>query len=686
MAHHEPFKALGALPWETLISESESDRQTALANLLRSTFSSAQILIDSIPSDTNLLSSNSHNKSTKSPTTTRARSQTDSAVNTNQPNPLSLLLQKEWKQIKTSPRDNPLGIQVHKLSARDGNGSWFSRRSVHRDVPFPKWVLGLRREFAETSVLRSGKADSSSVRGLGAEKRVERVVVEGVGTAEVYLVSVRFPGPTTPRDFVTVVLMPDGDGEGRKGERRFMLVSRPCEHGGCPARQGFIRGTYESVEMVREVREDGVRGVRRTRSSDDLGGETGEGEELRFALARRAVEEGGRHGRTATISGDGGVKTASSSPGPRGESEEGDKDEDVAVEWLMVTRSDPGGSVPRFMVEKGTPGGIINDAGRFLNWVTHKKEEELRAAIDAGTDELDGEDGVISPEEKNEIVAGQDADIKAAVRTATDETDETVTLEVAPPTGFYGMIASALEAAGSLVISRMSSIAGSAAGSLRTDSELDDNSDSESDTSELSFASAEEGSLAQSAVNDVKESPSIPDLASSSRSIQSTVSSGSHSTPVAADQKHDKELQRLQERRRRAHEKMVRMQEKMASKRKENDSGKDKEAQEAALAKLREKHEREMAKHEEKFQRDMVRLQEKRANELRKAEDRRRKAEEREERRNLYAELEKIRAERDVALREMEVLKEYIGALQSQNTMLVARLGREGSSASVGKV
>ncbi|KAK4455903.1 reticulocyte-binding protein 2 a [Podospora aff. communis PSN243] len=686
MAHHEPFKALGPLPWEILLGGNDTDRQTALANLLKSTFSSAQVLIDSIPSDTNPLSSPAHHhhgkaSAKKKPTTTRARSHTDSAVNPNQPNPFSILLQKEWKEIKTAPKDNPLGIQVHKLSARDGNGSWFARRSVHRGVPFAKWVLGLRREFAETSALRTGKTDSKSVRGLGAERRVERVIVEGVGTAEVYLVSVRFPGPTTPRDFVTVLLMPEGEGEGRKGERRFMLVSRPCEHKGCGARQGFIRGTYESVEMVREVKEGGRMGLRRTRSSDDLGGGVGDGEELRVAVARRVVEERGRHGEVLS---NGEAKTASSSPGPREEEEE--EAADVAVEWLMVTRSDPGGSVPRFMVEKGTPGGIINDAGRFLNWVTHKKEKALRASLDAGVDELDEQEGVTSPEEKNEIVLGQHDGIEGPARKATDESDETVTQDIAPPTGFYGMIASALEAAGSVVISRMSSLAGSAAGSTKTDSELDDDSDSESDASELSYASAEEGSLAQSALNDVKDSPSIPDLASSARSIQSTLSSSSHSTPAPADQKHDKELQRLQERRRRAHEKMTKMQEKVASKRKETDSGKDKEAQQAALAKLREKHERELAKQEEKFQRDVLRLQEKRARELRKAEERRQKAEEREERHNLHAELEKTRAERDVALREIEILKEQVGALQSQNTMLVARLGKEGSSVSLGRL
>ena len=47
-------------------------------------------------------------------------------------------------------------------------------------------------------------------------------------------------------------------------------------------------------------------------------------------------------------------------------------DELNPVEWIMVTRSDPGGSVPRFLVERGTPGGIVGDAGKWLQWAATK--------------------------------------------------------------------------------------------------------------------------------------------------------------------------------------------------------------------------------------------------------------------------------------------------------------------------
>ena len=702
MAHHEPFKALGPLAWDTILAcpkgETSGDADAkngnsgsvTLSELLNSTFESARILVDSIPSDTG---------NSKTKTTGRARSQTDSAVGAPPPHlagsaksPHVPLLRKEWKEVKVSPSKDNKGnlnnnLAIYKLSARDGKGSWFARRSVHERVGFDKFRLGLRREFAETTAaLRqqqdisgvvgkenggSGHGDGKSVRGLGAEKRIERRVVKGVGTVEVFLVSVRFPGPTTPRDFVTVLLMPEDAETEKMREREFMVVSRPCECSACPPRQGFIRGTYESVELIREIKV--AKTLRRTKSSLEL--HTGDGVR---ATARRAVAEGG----TSQI------KTASSSPTRRAEEEDEDEDEDVetAVEWLMVTRSDPGGSVPRFMVEKGTPGGITTDAGRFLDWIVSKDEGELRAAVAAGFDELDGVGDAASDSEgeMRPSIDKRQSSANGATLGPNDVASEDTESRVAPPTGFYGMIASALEAAGSVVISRMSSLAGS----VRTDSEQDDGLDSESDaSSQLSYASAEEGEpLERSALNDIKDNPSLPDLASSALSVRSTLSSGSQTTGLnpgmSADQQlHvDKELRKLQERRRRANEKMAKAQEKLAAKRR-NDSATDKdlEAQEAALAKLREKHEREVAKQEEKFQRDLVRLQEKRAAERRKADDRRRKADEREARRNLQAELEKVRAERDVARREIEILKEQVGALQSQNTMLVARLGSKGS-------
>ena len=142
----------------------------------------------------------------------------------------------------------------------------------------------------------------------------------------------------------------------------------------------------------------------------------------------------------------------------------------------------------------------------------------------------------------------------------------------------------------------------------------------------------------------------------------------------AAPTQQEKELRKLEEKKRKADEKMARAKERALSK-KDTDAQRD----EAAVAKLKEKHDREIQKQEERYKRELKRLEEKRANEQRKAEERRKKQLEKETRQNLAMELEKVKAERDVALKQVEVLTEQIGELQGQNTLLVAKLGKRSS-------
>ncbi|KAK3692232.1 hypothetical protein B0T22DRAFT_531754 [Podospora appendiculata] len=668
--HHQPFQSLGPLDWEDIESG-------ALPDLLSSTFADAQTLIDSIPAPTAT--------ATATTTTGRARSHTDSAVNlassprANLP-PQSASLQKEWKECKVGAKENPLGIGVWKLAAKDGKGSWFARRSLHHQLDgsagFDKWKLALEREFAETLArcAKDGLPGTGNIRGIGAERRVERRVVDGVGALEMFLVSARFPGPTTPRDFVTL-LFQSADGEEDAKEtsqatrkpRQFMLVSRPCAHPDCPPRPGFIRGRYESVEVIREVPID--RPLRRTRSSVDLSRDDGKlllpidaDNVAKEAILRSAANVKDRHGATASLPG-------SPKIAPKTTHED---EPEFAIEWLMVTRSDPGGSVPRFMVEKGTPGGITSDAAKFVEWLSAKNMDELANVTEEEEEDDEDEQDGLAPKEalrrkstdrhtqKNDFVTARDLPSREHAHTGAE------------PQGFYGMIAGALGAAGSIVANRVAAFATS---TIATDSDEHALSSSSSDTSsEHSYVSAEEGSAAPSL------SPSLAELLSTRSSHSHTPSTSSqapssHLPPSAAAilSQHDKDLRKLEDRRRKAHEKMIREQERLAHKRRD-----DTEKDRLALAKLKEKHAREMAKQEEKLARDVRRLEAKRAHEERKVEQRRRKAEEREQRADVLRELEKTRAQRDVAWKEIVILKEQVGELQAQNTMLVARLGREG--------
>ncbi|KKA29773.1 hypothetical protein TD95_004903 [Thielaviopsis punctulata] len=223
-------------------------------------------------------------------------------------------LQSEWTPVKVSA-ENGLGVRVFKMAAskETGGGSWFGRISVHREFPFERWRSAFHAEFGE------GVRNGVVVRGMGAVEVLERERA-GLSQMAVYRMAAKFPGPTAPRDFISMVLTAESRAPSSSTDaqacplREFIIVSKPCTHPRGPPVTGTIRGTYESVELVREV----------LVNDDDFG-------------------------------------------------------DGVAVEWTMVTRSDPGGNVPRFMVERGTPGGICADAEKFFRWMRTTDLSEYEA-------------------------------------------------------------------------------------------------------------------------------------------------------------------------------------------------------------------------------------------------------------------------------------------------------------------
>ncbi|OJK02830.1 hypothetical protein ASPACDRAFT_1895974, partial [Aspergillus aculeatus ATCC 16872] len=264
---------------------------------------------------------------------------------------------KEWsKPIKiSSAKENPLHIPIFKLPGSDGKGHWFGRRSVFAGLPFTKWHAKLSGEMGHTlrmnqQQIQKGRPPDQAVRGIGAERLVEDIEVKSedgarvIGRVQVYHVSAMFPKPTAARDFVSLIVSwevvtegfegvgsMEGEGAGTKGKgkeaRRWMMVSRPCEHPDVPPTQNYIRGQYESVEFIREIP---------VYDEEDYG----EG-----AVQRKLNP----------------------------------------VEWVMVTRSDPGGNIPRWMVEKGTPKSICQDAIKFLNWACRDEGHKKHAHRKSGT-------------------------------------------------------------------------------------------------------------------------------------------------------------------------------------------------------------------------------------------------------------------------------------------------------------
>lgn len=150
---------------------------------LRDAFSKAQLIIDSVPPP----SVEESIAVARSRSASNVSGLSEMSASSARSDPLDrshLSFQKDWgKPIKLAAKDNPLGMAVYKMAGKDGRGAWFARRSVHEGMGFKKWKSGLQQEFPESMQIQGGPGEGN-IRGIGGERRVERVEVKGVGTVE----------------------------------------------------------------------------------------------------------------------------------------------------------------------------------------------------------------------------------------------------------------------------------------------------------------------------------------------------------------------------------------------------------------------------------------------------------------------------------------------------------------------
>jgi len=755
---HAALKSLAPTPFSDVPASSPDD-----SNYLHELFQKAQLVVESIPPP----------PEHPDPAATRPRSNTavsaalsaseisSSSYRSAPASPEYAALQKEWgKPIKLSAKDNPLNMGVYKLGGKDGRGAWFARRSVHEGMGFAKWKKGLEMEFPETMEVQ-GAPGEGNIRGIGGERRVERKIIKGAGKVEVYHLSAQFPGPTTPRDFVTLLItsttaMNDGDTD-RLGPRHYMIISKPCIHPECPPRDGFIRGQYESVEFIREVplrpktpsssadvgsmnkgraNSPGVGKAAMLRNAEQRShtfplhhdnkseGNLSHAEQLHLTIPEASVSDGETHNSSSRRRG----KTISyaESRGRQAKGEdfdhphtEDDEAETNPVEWIMITRSDPGGSVPRFMVERGTPGSIVADAVKFLDWACQKEhieddeEEEGGEHVDqiprrgsqfhdyelnghlAGldgheTDELEYQKSTLITESTQEKQTPssipqspkpvQDKQTIPSIPRYPQSIPETLT-----QSGILASVAQAVTAslemyAPQVVIDHLpghqhehsqdstemplppsESIAPVPAVDHFTPQRKDSDKDSISSASSvLTFASAD------SHISELRSSTS-KSPSSQSKEIASTL------TP------HEKELQKLQLRKQRLDEKLVKTREK------ESKVPSNTEKEIAAIKRAEEKHAKEVQRQEEKYKREVAKLQEKKEKDAKKQEEKKKKAEEKDERIKLLKERDEAKSELDMLKKEKDIWMRQVRELQRENTMLVAKIGRmNGGSAGSG--
>ncbi|KAJ9295171.1 hypothetical protein DTO271G3_6341 [Paecilomyces variotii] len=384
-ALHQALQTLAPTSWEDV-----PDSENSLRQYMQELFKSSRLIIESVPEPPPAPSNNSNGSSSSSLGSSSSRI-SNSAARSGTSDPQFLSLQKEWgKPIRVNnPKDNPLDIGVYKLNGKDGKGAWFARRSVHEGLPFSRWKAKMQHEIGETLRIRQeerekGQAPCFSIRGIGGDERTEYMEVKDadngalLGRLEVYCLSAQFPGPTTARDFVILMITTENGLEAAGAERpprSFMIISKPCDHPNFPPRDGYVRGQYESVELIREVRSktSSLPSSPSAHRTQNLPLRSKNKSELdvtsRDVPDNLKQETGRKRGKTESAVKDARKSTSAGSSTKGGSDlEEGEEDSNT-VEWIMVTRSDPGGNVPRWMVEKSTPKSIVADAAKFVNWL-----------------------------------------------------------------------------------------------------------------------------------------------------------------------------------------------------------------------------------------------------------------------------------------------------------------------------
>ncbi|KAL9035163.1 MAG: hypothetical protein Q9214_006713 [Letrouitia sp. 1 TL-2023] len=157
---------------------------------------------------------------------------------------------------------------------------------------------------------------------------------------------------------------------------------------------------------------------------------------------------------------------------------------------------------------------------------------------------------------------------------------------------------------------------------------------------------------------------------SSTKSRNSTLSSKDKaSAPDSPPQ--DKQLAKLTERKRTLDERLAKTREEVTQN-KETLTSRGEER----IRKAEEKYAREVAKQEARFRKEVVKLEAKRAKDAAKEAERKRRAEDRDEKLRLTRERDEARREAEKLREEKEMLREQVGALQRENTALVAKVGK----------
>lgn len=603
-ALHDSLKILGPVDWHDVPSDN-------LKPYLTNLFQAGELICNSVPaSDGGVEFTEAQPTQSKPNSASSAKEIVASDVRPAQPSPDQVELQKSWgKPMKIAAKDNPLGISVYKMAGKDRNGAWFARRSVLEGISFTKFRKAMQREFPKSLAVQGGPGEGN-VRGIGGDRRLEKKTVDSAGQIDVYQLSAQFPGPTTPREFIALVAtsteaLTDKSAQNYKGDNRiprhFMVVSKPCTHPDAPDRGGYVKGFYESVEMIREIpihpaTTNDNNNREKSKDNEDTKDEVSPEQELN------------------------------------------------PVEWIMITRSDPGGGIPRFMVERGTPSSICGDAVKFLDWACPQ-------------DEIPDPD---ADEEEQNAAAAQHANAAAPVDGASPAPPQHSTPSPADPAngGMLSNLTNALEAG--IDAYAPTSVAAYTHNYLHGDS---DSSDLSSDDS--SFMSAVEGPAAVERQAD--------GVAAASTDSFNKVSSRASTSSVRGFPEHDKEMSKLEEKRRETEVKLAKKKETEADK-----LAAAKLKDNSDIAKAQEKHDKEVRKIEEKRQKELAKIKQREEKERQKIEKKQQKNLDRDTLSRISRERDDFRSQVEALRRENALLLQQYADLQDDNANLMQKLNQSG--------
>lgn len=351
---------------------------------------------------------------------------------------------------------------------------------------------------------------------------------------------------------------------------------------------------------------------------------------------------------------------------------------------LVITRSDPGGSVPRFLIDRGTPGGIVNDASKFLDWACGKDMEDFEDEDEAPAG---GDDDDFKPQrphrhdtdlhnyQTNGHLAGLDEEPVPRVNPEAKAQPQSESSQNTPPAvsqeasngGLYGMVAGGIGAAGGFIANHTPQMITDRFVAHPAPHPNDNGSTNTSSTRRASNSSI-------STVSSTNSFTSALDHRMTSQSqAHSTLSPTTTEKATALDQTAERELQKIESKKRKLDERLAAVRDKEVSKQSE-DTAKEEEA----VRRAEERHAKEIKKQEEKYKKELDKLQQKKEKEEKKAEERKKKAVEKDERARLMKENEELKSKVQGLERDREILKGQVGDLQAQNTMLAARVGRMG--------